>query len=81
MNNIENYVMYRERLQELIVLKAKLKKEIKVLAKIRTNYKKYLSENPYKEPRIKHEKSVNNLREELMKLIPDNPLTNFRLRK
>ena len=71
LNDIETYLVYKERLDELTKLKNKLKNMVLELGIVRTKYVRYLDQNPYREERAEKEDIVKTLQKSIMDLIPD----------
>lgn len=71
MNQIDNYVAYRERLEQLSDLKGRLAKAVDDRAKVNTKYIKYLEANPHKEEKSRLDGLVAELRERIITMIPE----------
>jgi phage-related minor tail protein len=71
MDEEDEYLMYKERMASLSDLKSKLAKAAKESAEVNSKYVKYLAQNPYKQSKKKLNKEVADLRDEIMKQIPE----------
>jgi len=71
LDKIAKYEEYQRIVNEAVKLKSLLKTKSTSLAKVNTAYQKYLMDNPYKERKKELTEEVDNLRNELMKVIPD----------
>lgn len=68
---LDEFLKYKQRMDELSNLKEKLNKAVKDAAIVNSAYQKYLLANPNKEKRKRLNAHVSALREEILKLIPN----------
>jgi len=71
LSNIDDYYLYKEKLELLTDLKNTLYEKVKQRADIRSRYYKYLEDNPYRRPFLDILKEIEDIRDKIISEIPE----------